>query len=67
VRISDGTSAILTEVFRGYPQYLQADAGTVPRVGHDLLLVSIFQVILNPSAINSRLYISVSKYLEINN
>jgi hypothetical protein len=33
IRISIGTSAILTEGFRGFLQFLQKNAGTVPHSG----------------------------------
>jgi hypothetical protein len=38
VRISTETPVILTEVYRGQSQSLRANAGIVPRLGHDCFL-----------------------------
>jgi hypothetical protein len=45
VRIPIGTPAILTEVFRSFPQSLQANS----RIGHDYCLPNPFQFIVHHS------------------
>jgi hypothetical protein len=44
VRILAGTLAILTEIFRGFPQSHCANSGVVPQLGNTSL-----QIIPNPS------------------
>jgi hypothetical protein len=44
------TSAILSEIFRGLPQSLQANAGTVPQFSHDRCLPNYFQFIIHPKS-----------------
>jgi hypothetical protein len=43
VRIQIGTPAILTDVFRGFPQSLQANVGTEYRSGHDGPFQNLFR------------------------
>jgi hypothetical protein len=45
VRISDGTSAVLIEDIRGFPQSPK-NAGRVPRLGHERFLTDPFQFII---------------------
>jgi hypothetical protein len=44
-RISAGTPAIMTEVFRGFPQTHHANYGRVPRLDHDRILPNPYQFI----------------------
>jgi hypothetical protein len=44
VRIAVGTSAVVTEVFRGFPEYFQANVGLEPRLGLNRLLQNPFQL-----------------------
>jgi hypothetical protein len=45
VRISAGIPDIMTEVYLGIPQSVQANTGTVPRFGHDRFLRNPFHFI----------------------
>jgi hypothetical protein len=45
VLITAGTSAFLTDVFRGFPQYAQENSWIVPRLDHDRVLSDPFQFI----------------------
>jgi hypothetical protein len=46
VRLSSGTLDILTEVFRGFPQPFQANAGIYSPLGHDRFLPNSFHFII---------------------
>jgi hypothetical protein len=46
VRISAGTPNILTEVFRGYPQLFQKNAGLFSVLRHDRFLSNYFHFII---------------------
>jgi hypothetical protein len=41
--MSTGTQAFLTDIFRVPPQSLQQISETVPRIGHDSFLSTLFQ------------------------
>jgi hypothetical protein len=49
VRISTGTPTILTDVFRGFPQSLQANSGWVLLLGYDRFLPNPLQFIYHPT------------------
>jgi hypothetical protein len=49
VRISTGTLAIVIEVICDFPQYLQANSGVVPWLGHRHFLPNHFQLIIHLS------------------
>jgi hypothetical protein len=54
-RISACTSVILTEVFfRGAPQSLQVNSGTVPGLSHDHFHLNPFQFIIVQSVYHSK-------------
>jgi hypothetical protein len=48
---------MLAEVFRGFPQSLQANAGVVPRLGYGRFLFSNIFIIYQPSPYYWTLYI----------
>jgi hypothetical protein len=48
--------AILIEVFCGFPYTLQANAGIVPKFGHEKFLTHPFQFIFHLSPFHSTLY-----------
>jgi hypothetical protein len=56
VRIYIGTPAVLTEVLRDFPEYLQVNAGLVSRWGHDPFLPNPLQFIIYQSSYHSILY-----------
>jgi hypothetical protein len=56
VRRSVGKPAIMTEVLRGFPQSLQANAGIATPLDHDRLLPTPFQFIIHLSPCHSTLY-----------
>jgi hypothetical protein len=64
IRILAGTAAILAEAFHGFPQFLKANSGIVPRLGHDSFLPS-FQILSSSSII--RLYVILVLKALLNN
>jgi hypothetical protein len=56
VWISVETPNILTEVLRGFPQSLKANAGIVPQTGHDRFLPDPSQFIIHLSCYQLTLY-----------
>jgi hypothetical protein len=44
--MSAGTPEILTEIFRGFPQPLDANVGVVLRIGHNRFLPNSIQFLL---------------------
>jgi hypothetical protein len=49
VGMSTGTSAILTEVYREFPQFLQANSGIIHSWGYDRFLLNPFPLIIHQS------------------
>lgn len=43
------TPAVLIDVFRDFPQSLQADVEIIPRIGHDNFCTNFFQLIYRPA------------------
>lgn len=39
--------AVLSDVFRGFPQYAQENSRMVPRLGHDRVLSDPFQFVIH--------------------